>query len=140
MALKQTDQQKESGFTIVELLATLIIGSLYVTVFFQMYGLIDRVSSDSYRLAQSNQTVYARVQEYENRAFADIPILNGETPAEVEDFTASLPNDLPDPVEAKVLTAQITPTLKALTVRATYGPTGQIIEYVSYIQESGLGR
>lgn len=143
MAIKQKTESKEQGFTIVELLATLIIGALYITVFFQLYGLVDRVSTDSYRLAASNQIVYEKLQEYENREFDSISILNGETPTEIEDFTSTLPSDLPDPVEAKVISAQITPTLKAVTVRATYGASGEgqrIIEYVSYIQESGLGR
>jgi hypothetical protein len=135
---------KQSGFTVVELLTTLIIAALYMTMFFQLYTLIDTVSSNSHRLALANEVTYRKLQQYENKNFDDIQVVNGTNLAEIEDFKAELSTNLPGEIEAKVYTAEITPTLKVLTVRAKYGNTvadpDRIIEYSSYIQESGLGR
>lgn len=137
-------QQKQDGFTVVELLTTLVIAGIYITVFFQLYTLVDTVSSNAYRLALTNQVTYRKLQQYENRNFNDIQVLNGATLTEVEDFNGELPANLPGQKEAKVYTASITPTLKVLTVRVKYGNTtanpDRIVEYSSYIQQSGLGR
>lgn len=135
--------EKTNGFTVVELMVTLIIAALYVTVFFQLFTLSDTVSNASFQLALADQTTYGKLQQYENRSFAAIPVLNGSTPTQVEDFSSQLPTTLPKPYIGQVLTAQITPTLKAVTVRTTYGPSGssqRIIEFADYIQQSGLGR
>ncbi|HWZ66172.1 MAG TPA: hypothetical protein VNX65_05290 [Patescibacteria group bacterium] len=131
------------GFSVVELLVTLVITVLYVTIFFQLYTLSDTVTTTTYQLAQADQITYRKVQQYENRSFASIPVINGSTPTQVEDFTSELPTTLPAPYQAIVLTAQMTPTLKAVTVRTTYGPAGsaqQVIEFADYVQQSGLGR
>lgn len=132
-----------AGFTVVELLVTLIIASLFITVFFQLFTLTDTLSSDSFQLAQADQITYRKVQQYENRNFSTIPVPGGTTPTQIEDFTSELPTTLPAPYKAIVLSAQVTPTLKALTIRTTYGLTGstqRIIEFADYIQQSGLGR
>lgn len=139
---KETDLL-DSGFTVVELLVTLVIAVLYVTMFFQLYTLSDTITTSTYQLAQADQITYRKVQQYENQTFASIPIINGSMPAQVEDFSPELPATLPKPYSAVVLTAQITPTLKAVTVRTTYGPSGsaqQVIEFADYVQQSGLGR
>jgi type II secretory pathway pseudopilin PulG len=145
MAEKKEGQNDRdlAGFTIVELLITLVIAVLYITIFFQLYTLSDTITTSTYQLAQADQITYRKVQQYENRSFAAIPILNGSTPTQVEDFTSELPTTLPSPYSAVVLTAQITPNLKAITVRTTYGPSGsaqRVIEFADYIQQSGLGR
>ena len=136
--------KSSAGFTVVELLTTLVIAALYIVVFFQMYTLVDGVSADANRLAQSNQITYQKVQQYENRNFSTIQVKNGTTLTEVEDFTSTLPAGLPAPKEAKVYTAEVTPTMKVVTVRTKYGNTlanpKRVIEYSVYIQESGLGR
>lgn len=133
----------QSGFTVIEVLVTLIIAALYVTIFFQLFTVADQVSGTSYLLAQADQITYRKVQQYENQSFATVPVLNGTTQTVVEDFTSELPANLPSPKSAQVLTAQITPTLKSVVVRTTYGPAGsaqQVIEFSDYIQQSGLGR
>lgn len=143
MANARQTSDNQSGFTVVELLITLIIAALFVTVFFQLFTLSDTISNASFQLAQADQITYGKLQKYENRSFAAIPVLNGNTPTQVEDFTSELPTTLPSPYVGQVLTAQITPTLKAVTVRTTYGPAGssqRIIEFADYIQQSGLGR
>lgn len=135
--------EEQTGFTVVEVVATLIIAVLYITMFFQMYLLIDKVANDSYKLSTTNLTTYAKVAKYENKAFANITTPGGASYTEVEDYSSELLVGLPGTKSGKVYTAQISPTLKAVLVRTIYGETGsnkRTIEYVTYIQQNGLGR
>lgn len=130
------------GFSTVELLYTLIIAAMFLTMFYQTYVIAEALSGRAYDLARVNEKVYQKVQQYENREFTTISTPNGTTPTEIEDFVADLPDNIAQPATAKVFTAALTPTLKAVNVKATYGSgnSQRIVEYTTYIQESGLGR
>lgn len=131
-----------AGFTTVELLATLIIAGTFVVVFYQLYATADVVATRSSMLARANDITYRKLQQYENTSFRTIPTPGGTTAAEVEDFTGELPDNMREGASAVVNTALLTPTLKAVNVKTTYGVNGdqRIIEYTAYIQESGVGR
>lgn len=133
---------KQAGFSTVELLSTLLIAAMFLAIFYQVYVTADGVATRSGHLSSANEVTYGKLQEYENRNFLLITTPGGTTPTQVEDFAASLPSDLPKPVTGTVSTAQLTPTLKAVDVKATYGSGGgqQVIEFTTYIQESGVGR
>ena len=133
---------KQSGFSTVELLMTLLIAAAFLAIFYQLYITADSVATKSSHLTSANEVTYAKLQEYENKNFQSITTPGGTTPTQVEDFSASLPSSLPKPVTAVVNTAILTPTLKAVDVKTVYGSGGgqQIIEYTTYIQESGVGR
>jgi hypothetical protein len=134
--------KNEEGFSTVELLTTLIIAAMFVTMFYQLYSMADTVTAQSNLLVSANYVTYGKLQEYEDKSFSNISTPGGTVSTDVEDFSASLPSILPKPISAKVKTALLTPTLKAVNVKATYGTGGtqRIIEYTTYIQQSGLGR
>jgi len=134
--------KSNQGFTTVELLSTLIIAAMFLAIFYQVYVTGDAVATRSSHLVLANEVTYRKLQEYENREFQDITTPGGTTPTQVEDFADELPESLPVPTSAVVSTALLTPTLKAVNVKATYGEdaTERIIEYTSYIQEGGVGR
>ena|SRR5687768_14949022 len=136
------NNKHSEGFSTVELLYTLVIAGMFLVMFYQTYVIAEALSGKAYDLARVNEKVYQKVQQYENRDFSTIPTPNGTTPTEVEDFAPELPDNVAQPVIAKVFTAALTPTLKAVNVKATYGSGGsqRIVEYTTYIQESGLGR
>lgn len=138
----QYTRTRHQGFTTVELLSTLVIAALFIAIFYQLYVTIDVVATRANHLALANETTYGKLQQYENTSFQDITTPGGTTSAEVEDFTSNLPAALPGPKSAKVSTALLTPTLKAVNVKTTYGSGGaaQIVEYTVYLQESGVGR
>lgn len=138
----QQHTTNQQGFSTVELLSTLVIAAIFITIFYQLYVTINIVATRANHLALANEATYGKLQQYENTDFQDITTPGGVTSAEVEDFSASLPTALPSPRVAKVSTALLTPTLKAVNVKTTFGQDGaaQIIEYTVYLQESGVGR
>ena len=132
----------EDGFTVVELIITLVITSLFVVIFYQMYTAVNAINNRGYQLALSTKAGYAKLQEYENKLFSDIDTPGGQDSAPIENFVGELPEILGPDKTAVVSSASITPTLKAIDVKVTYTSYGfpQIVEYTTYIQESGLGR
>lgn len=134
--------KSSKGFTTVELLSTLIIAAMFLAIFYQVYITGDAVSTRSYHLVLANEVTYRKLQEYENVEFQSITTPGGTTPTQVEDFADELPTNLPVPATAVVSTALLTPTLKAVNIKTTYGEgaTERIIEYTTYIQEGGIGR
>jgi Tfp pilus assembly protein PilE len=130
------------GFTTVELLSTLIIAGMFLAIFYNLYITADAVSTRSARLVAANEVTYRKLQQYENKDFQDISTPGGTTPTQIEDFVSEMSSNLPTPVTSVVNSALLTPTLKAVNVKTTYGTGGgqQIIEYTTYIQESGVGR
>jgi hypothetical protein len=130
------------GFGTVELLVTLLVASVFIIVFYQLYVTVGSINNRAYLMAQATKVAYAKLQAYENKDFAVIPTPGGVSSASIEDFKGELPTTLPSPKTAQVSSAVITPTLKAVDIKVTYGAevAPQIIEYTTYIQESGLGR
>jgi len=137
-----TKPTKSQGFTTVELLSTLIIAGMFLAIFYNLYVTADSVASRSAQLAAANEVTYRKLQQYENKDFQDIATPGGTTPTQVEDFATEIAVNLPTPKTAVVNTALLTPTLKAVNVKTIYGTGGKqtIIEYTTYIQESGVGR
>ncbi len=134
--------ERQSGFTTVELLSTLLIAAAFVAIFYQLYVTADGVSTRSAQLATANEVTYRKLQQYENSSFGAIDTPGGTMPTEIEDFSDDLPDNLPQPVTALVSTAILTPTLKAVNIKTVFGAGGsqRIIEYTTYVQESGVGR
>jgi len=91
-----------------------------------------------------NSYAFAKMQEYENKTFDNIP--SGVTPTyEVEDFSSSLlaVNDPPiKQPSAKVFSEPISGSLKRVRVYISYDSGGvqRYIEYATYIQMGGVGR
>lgn len=129
------------GFSTIELLVTLAVASTFLGVFYQAYVLADSAITRAQHLAAVNEVAYRKLQQYENSSFQSIPTPGGASPAQVEEFAAEIPDNVPGVSGARVNTAQITPTLKAVNVRVDFGESGdRIVEYTVYIQESGVGR
>lgn len=134
--------ESNKGFTTIELLSTLLIAASFLAIFYQLYITGDAVATRSNHLVLANQVTYGKMQQYENAEFQAITTPGGTTPTQVEDFADELPTNLPVPTTAVVNTALLTPTLKAVNIKTTYGEgaTQRIIEYTAYIQEGGVGR
>jgi Tfp pilus assembly major pilin PilA len=131
----------QTGFSTIELLTTLVVASIFLLVFYQIYVAADVVATRTSQLAAVNKVTYQKLQQYENTNFQLIATPGGTSPAQIEDFAAEIPSDTPGPVTAIVNTALLTPTLKAVNVKTTFGNNGErIVEYTVYIQESGVGR
>lgn len=145
------ESQSSRGFSIVELVVTLAIAGTAVTIIMSIYSISNRLADRSYDLLSANEIAYAKLQQFENEPFDEIPVTTTDDSGTVidavkyeEDFSATLPQTLPKPREAKVFISNLgeTTTLKYILVRLKYGDGAQhqIVEYGSLVQQGGLGR
>lgn len=131
------------GFSVVELLITLIVVGIVFTAFTTTFAGVENISKKGTDVALASQITFAKLQEYENKNFNSLPTTAPTgTLQQVEDFSASLPGVLETPRSGKVYINTLSNTLKQVDVKATFGSgaTQRYIEYVSFIQKNGLGR
>lgn len=143
--------QLSDGFSIVEMLITLAVAGMAVTIIMSIYASATFLSDKSSDTLYANEIAYTKLQEYENKPFSEIPTVTKNASGTVidpdkyeEDFSSLLPQTLERPHEAKVFISGIadTTTLKYILVRIKYGSSDkkQVIEYGSLVQQSGIGR
>jgi prepilin-type N-terminal cleavage/methylation domain-containing protein len=144
---KQTTRKinDQSGFTIIEVITTLIVMTILLTVVAQIVTLSNASAARTRRYDVANSLAFSKVQEYELKDFDSIPIGTSANNYEVEDFTAAvLANG-----EATYQTVSATVTseprsgsliLLGVIIDYTYGSDSQTIEYSTFIQVGGVGR
>ncbi len=132
-----------SGFSIVELLITLIVIGVVFGAFMVTFTSIQSINKKSTDMHAANTLAFAKAQQYENTAFNNLPNTTPQNSLQqVENFSSSLPSYLPSPRTATVHINTISPTLKQVVVNISYGSGGnqQIVQYANFIQKNGLGR
>lgn len=138
--LKKTS---EDGFSIVELLITLIIIGIAFGAFATTYTAIQNINKKAIDINIANGLAFAKMQDYENKNFTSLP---ATTPTgslqQVEDFSSSLPSTLQSPRSGIVYVNTVSPTLKQVVVNITFGSgdSQRQIQYANFIQKNGLGR
>jgi prepilin-type N-terminal cleavage/methylation domain-containing protein len=131
------------GFTIIELLITLLVIGVVFLSFTTTYAGISNISKKGTDVATASQIAFAKLQEYENLNYNSLPTT---TPAgslqQVENFSGSLPAVLETPRSGLVYISTVSATLKQVIVKVTFGsgPSQRHIEYVTFIQKNGVGR
>ncbi len=133
----------QAGFSLVELLITMVIIGVLFGAFLVTFTSIQNINKKALDINNSNAIAYAKVQEYENKNFNS---LQNTTPTntlvQVEDFSSSLPNSLEAPRVATVSINTISSNLKQVVVNIQFGsgPSQRTIQYADFIQKNGLGR
>lgn len=139
--------KKEQGFTVIEVLMTLVLSAVVLTVGFQLLTIGNQLNSRTEVLLAANSTAFAKIQEYENKDFDSINASGDTTPFEIEDFSANL-QTLSDGFikegTGKVY-ANYTPNSQSLIklsviIDYKYGSKFRKMEYGTYIQLGGVGR
>lgn len=136
-------EKNAGGFSVVELLITLIVVGVVFIAFTTTFASVSNISKKGSDIATASQQAYAKLQEYENLNYNSLPTT---TPTgslqEVEDFSSALPAVLEKPRVGKVYINTSSITLKQVVVRLTFGSgaTQRYIEYVTFIQKNGAGR
>lgn len=141
--LGKTKAGDEAGFSIVELLITLVIIGTTFGAFMVTFTTIQNINKKSLDIANANSIAFAKVQEYENKAFADIPITSPQGTLQlVESFTSSLPVSLEAPRVGEVYVNTYSTSLKQVIVNITFGSgdSQRQIQYANFIQANGIGR
>ncbi|MBI3494460.1 prepilin-type N-terminal cleavage/methylation domain-containing protein [Candidatus Saccharibacteria bacterium] len=59
---------KQSGFTIIELLTTIIVAALFVGVFYQMFVILVGVNANARNVAQASNLAYSNMRRYPTAA------------------------------------------------------------------------
>jgi prepilin-type N-terminal cleavage/methylation domain-containing protein len=136
-------KKNSGGFSVIELLITLIVVGVLFVAFTTTFASVENISKKGSDIATASQIAYAKLQEYENLNYASLPATSPSgTLKEVEDFSASLPTVLESPRVGKVYINTTSATLKQVVVKLTFGsgPSQRYVEYVSFIQKNGAGR
>lgn len=130
-------------FTVVELLITLLVVSAVFLAFTTAFMSVENISKKGSDIAMASQHAYTKLEQYEGTQYGSLPTT---TPTgnlqQVEDFSSSLPSTLASPRSGKVYVNTVSPTLKQVLVRVTFGSglSQGSLEYVTFIQQHGLGR
>ncbi len=136
-------REDSKGFSIVELLITLIIIGVAYGAFMVTFTTIQNINKKALDIANANSVAFAKVEEYENKSFSSItPTTPAGTLVEVEDFSSSLPTTLENPRLGKVYVNTVSGTLKQVVVKIEFGSGESIrrIQYANFVQKNGLGR
>ena len=136
-------KQDNNGFSIVELLITLIVIGVLFGAFLISFTSIQNINKKATDINVGNQLAFAKVQEYENKDFNTLPATNPQGSLQsVEDFSSSLPGTLESPRTGIVYINTVSPTLKQVVVNIQFGsgPSQRVIQYGNFIQKNGLGR
>lgn len=125
----------ESGFTIVELLITIIVGAVLIT------GLHSIVTSQTYITERSrdliiaNSYVEAKVESLRSLGYSGL--VDGTT-----DITNELPVELNSPRTASQLITTHSTAIKKIVIDLTYNEQGtqRTHSYTTFIGELGVGQ
>ncbi len=139
---------RQQGFSLIEIMLALVLSSVVLTVGFTLLTLGTQLNARTETLLAANAAAFAKVQQYENKVFTDIPIGDSASQFEVEDFSSTLPTITGNIVKsgtAKVYTQYANDTTQSLikirvVIDYKYGSRDRKIEYGSYIQLGGVGR
>ena len=135
----------EWGFTVVELLFTLFVTVIIFTTYISVTIVVHQASSRTADYLAANSVAFAKVQEYETKLFANIPVGIPANSYEVEDFSSvingQVNNELNNP-RGKVYVTPESGSLLKIRVMVTFADRGsdRSIEYGSYVQVGGAGR
>ena len=133
----------EDGFSIVELLITLIIIGVAFGAFVTTFTTIQNINKKAIDINVANGAAFSKMQEYENKNFTNLPTTSPTgTLVQVEDFSTSLPTTLQGTRSGIVYINTVSPTLRQVVVNITFGSgaSQRQIEYANFIQKNGLGR
>jgi prepilin-type N-terminal cleavage/methylation domain-containing protein len=138
-------KQKQDGFSVVELLITLVVIGVIFGAFMTNFVTLQSIFKIGSDVQTANTTAFNKLQEYENKPFSALPTTNPyNTLVLVEDFTTSLPTKLPGNAKSGKVYISTYPglTLKQIIVQVQYGTTDnpRKIEYADFIQRDGVGR
>jgi prepilin-type N-terminal cleavage/methylation domain-containing protein len=128
--------QNDDGFTLVELLVTIVVLGIVITSLAGLYYLmqITEVQSQHYDIAV--RAARTEIEDLRNNGY------NSLNPGDTINFTSSLPSTLPHDKAGTVDVSQPLPDLRRVDVTITYTDYGkaQTIELSSEIGIVGLGQ
>jgi prepilin-type N-terminal cleavage/methylation domain-containing protein len=128
-------QYKQAGFTIVELIVTIVLIGLLVPAITMTITTLNLINDRARDLASVHALAENKVESLRSVSFTGLA--NGTTT-----FTNELPASLATPRSATYTISAASPALKQVDVSISYNDHGQnrSISYRTYIGELGVGQ
>lgn len=112
---------RQDGFTIPELIVTIMFLGIVATVITSLYMGIGNIQGRTARLESATHAAQTQIESLRNNNYSQL--VNGQ----VIDFTSNLPNDLPSK-SGLVSVSEPTPGLKRVDVVVSYKDNGKTRE------------
>jgi len=128
-------QNKQTGFTIVELITATIVGSLLFLATATALAMITDVNQQSRNIALATTAAKNKVEDIRSQGF--VSLTNGTT-----DFSGELTDSLTPPRNAKLTISDSQVGVKKLHIEIGYNHNGdqKILQFDSLISELGVGQ
>lgn len=125
----------EAGFTIVELLVSLIVGSILVGAVHIVYTNQLSLSQQQRDTVIANAFIEAKVEAVRSKGYLATPI--GTT-----DISSELPSELSVPRSASMVVSAHTDAVKKVVLNITFNLQGRVqsYSYTTYLGELGVGQ
>lgn len=122
------------GFTLVELLVTMLVIGIVFAGLSNIFIGIQRAQVETSYLESATRAAQRQIESLRNNNY------NNLVPGEDIDFTASLPNNLPDGSSGNVIVSEPSPGLRRVdvTVNYTYANKQRNVELSSLIGVIGI--
>lgn len=124
---------REDGFTAIELLITLIIGTMLLFSAYQLYAVVLQESKDTTQKANASSYAYELLRE--NSYLATNPCSTVTLSNIAIPSTSGLPSSASASVQLNCVASNPTPNLSQIQSTVTYA-TGKSVTHATYIQKN----
>lgn len=126
----------QSGFTLIELIVTIVVAGLVVAGITNLYIMIEITQRRTYHLDLATRAGERQIETLRNAQY------NNLTPGTTLTFTDDLPEDLPSPRSGSVAISEPETNLRRVDVTITYkdGSKTKTVKQSSLIGVIGIGQ
>lgn len=135
MSVMTEDKNDELGFTLVEVIISIMAVALFIFAFNTIYTTQIYINQRGRDTSVVNSFVETKIESLRSKGF--LGLSNGET-----DISNELPSELGTPRSASLNISEVNSATKKIVINVNYTQQGQDqnISYTSYIGELGVGQ
>lgn len=122
--LTTTSSRDEAGFTLVEMIVTIVVLGIVITGLGSLYYIMQQAAVRAQHLDMATRAARTEIEQLRNTGYSAL------TPGTPIDFTSSLPTGLPADKQGVVTVTQPTDDLRRVDVQITYTDNGKAQEVI----------